>query len=514
MVVFFAYGCVWVWQTSFLVEGERYFCLSDDQMVSMRYAKNLVNTGVLTWNPGGEKVEGISNLLWTLLMAFFHLFPFPASKVSLAVQLAGLSFLTANLLLVHRIFEEITGGPRSAALVPVVLTAGYYPLNYWSLMGFEVSAVIALFNLAVLLQVRAVTRATPDLRTSLVLAILCLIRMDMAVLSLATVVAFALFFPGRDRTTCLTVGAGSIAAAVLGQSLFRSVYYGDWLPNTYYLKMTGYPVLLRITRGCYALLRFVVPFPAILCAASAAAALAKRDRVRVALLALVATQFTYSAYVGGDAWEWWGIANRFVVVVMPILFVVFSASTIEGWRRVDARYGRRLPAASSFLAAVFLCLAVLAGINARGKTETAADWLTLKAPFDEVRETRTKVELGRALEAAVPPNASIALYWAGTIPYFSGHRYIDILGKSDRVIARGPMHRFEAMPDFFRYNNFLGNKYTFFYPGHLKWDYTHSIGKLRPDVILQLWSADRAVIPFLRDYRTGLVNDQRVYVRR
>src|SRR5258708_7855289 len=54
------YG-VFVFKTSFLVNGERYFCLYDDAMISMRYAKNLAQGFGLVWNPGGERVEGFTN---------------------------------------------------------------------------------------------------------------------------------------------------------------------------------------------------------------------------------------------------------------------------------------------------------------------------------------------------------------------------------------------------------------------------------------------------------------------
>jgi hypothetical protein len=58
--------------------------------------------------------------------------------------------------------------------------------------------------------------------------------------------------------------------------------------------------------------------------------------------------------------------------------------------------------------------------------------------------------------------------WAGAIPYFSQRRSIDLLGKNDPVIAHGPA------------------RYVF-YPGHDKWDYAYSIGRLRPDLVVELW---------------------------
>jgi len=85
------YG-VFIFKTSFLLNGERYFCLYDDAMISMRYAKNLAQGFGLVWNPGGERVEGFTNPLWVLFMAGLHLLPVPAAKMSLLVQISPLRF--------------------------------------------------------------------------------------------------------------------------------------------------------------------------------------------------------------------------------------------------------------------------------------------------------------------------------------------------------------------------------------------------------------------------------------
>src|SRR5262245_63366246 len=41
----------------------------DDAFISMRYARNLVDGHGLVYNLDGERVEGYTNLLWTLLLA-------------------------------------------------------------------------------------------------------------------------------------------------------------------------------------------------------------------------------------------------------------------------------------------------------------------------------------------------------------------------------------------------------------------------------------------------------------
>src|SRR5512144_3190412 len=86
LTAFLVYAGIFIYRTSFLIGGERHFSLFDDAMVSMRYARNFAHGYGLIWNPGGERVEGYTNLLWVLYMAAVHLLPLAPSKTSLVVQ--------------------------------------------------------------------------------------------------------------------------------------------------------------------------------------------------------------------------------------------------------------------------------------------------------------------------------------------------------------------------------------------------------------------------------------------
>ncbi len=78
---------------------------------------------------------------------------------------------------------------------------------------------------------------------------------------------------------------------------------------------------------------------------------------------------------------------------------------------------------------------------------------------------------------------------AGGVPYFSGRTTYDLLGKSDSLIAHEPMHIDPAA------------SLLDFRPGHNKWDYAHSIGDLKPDLIPEIWEGTQAEAdPYLKDY--------------
>src|SRR4030067_3853236 len=143
VLIYTLYAVVYIYRTSFVVNGELYFVLFDDAMISMRFAKNLAHGYGLVWNPGGERIEGYTNPLWVVFMALFHLFPIPAAKMSLFIQASGALFLIANLFFVREIARSLSGSWLVGVLA-VVLTAFYSPLNNWGLQGMEVSALALL----------------------------------------------------------------------------------------------------------------------------------------------------------------------------------------------------------------------------------------------------------------------------------------------------------------------------------------------------------------------------------
>jgi hypothetical protein len=78
---------------------------------------------------------------------------------------------------------------------------------------------------------------------------------------------------------------------------------------------------------------------------------------------------------------------------------------------------------------------------------------------------------GEALAASTPPNATVAVVGAGNIVFFDHRKSVDLLGYNDHYIATRAPHLLISTP------------------GHEKWDYAYSIGKLRPDVVVGLFEA-------------------------
>ena len=306
-----------------MIGGVRYFLLFDDEMISMRYAANLAHGFGLVWNPHGAHVEGFTNPLWVFIMAVFHLLPLSPAKMSLPVELLCAALGAINLLLVWRLAKKVSG-TRTAAMLAVLLTGAYFPLNQWDLRGTEVALLAPLVTLAVLLAVDTVEGGSARWLWPL-LGFCTVTRLDMAVPALV-IIAMVALFDARRRREHLLYGLSWLVMFVVVQLVLNRWYFGSALPNTYYLKVTGFPAALRIYNGMLRALAFLGGIGLVILALICVTIWRRRDVKVLLLLAVFIGQIAYSIWVGGDAWENYGGANRFVAIAMPLFMILFATA--------------------------------------------------------------------------------------------------------------------------------------------------------------------------------------------
>ncbi|MBL6964443.1 MAG: hypothetical protein ISR55_11510, partial [Bacteroidetes bacterium] len=127
ILLFALYGSFFIKKTSFFQNGKHYYCLFDDAMISMTYAKNAVNGYGLNWAKFGEPVEGFTHPLWTFMMIPIQLIPVGIEMKSLFVQLISLLLLVFTLIYIKKLTQLLVNNARSYIwLIPVLLTASYY----------------------------------------------------------------------------------------------------------------------------------------------------------------------------------------------------------------------------------------------------------------------------------------------------------------------------------------------------------------------------------------------------
>jgi arabinofuranosyltransferase len=436
-----------LFQASLVVDGTRYFWLDDDQMISMRYARNLAEGHGLVWNPG-ERVEGYTNFLWTLIMAAVHRLPGATdARAAIFIEIINWGLACAVLLLSERLLRFFVPKPGLALAVLVITLAVDLDVVYWSTHGFETTLLTAVFLLAVVRILEEWRAGRPRPVTYLLMGLLPLIRSDAyPVWAAAALLALGLS-TNRRRTARLLVL--SLLLPVL-HLLFRHWYYGEWLPNTYYLKVAGVPD--RTALGVQYLLRFLRTYSVPLGFATAGLWLAG-DRRRWLLIAGLLVSGGYVLVVGEDLFYY----SRYLAHLVPVVLVLAVVAVVEATR------GR-------IIVQSLLLLILFAGVF----TMIGATSLTVLD--DDNGEPRQGLVTGLLIDRFTRPEATIAVVAAGNVSYF-GRRYaIDLLGKSDPHIARLPAHPGSRV-------------------GHSKFDAEYSLG-LRPDLVVPFWIHKLAIDPW------------------
>ncbi len=499
---FGVYAARYIQATSFVIEGTRYYNLFDDAMVSMRYAWNLAHGNGLVWN-AGERVEGFTNPLWVFFMAFWHLLPLNGPQISLAMQVSGGVFLALNLIVLYKIVQHLTDDllALSAALV---MTAFYGPLAVWGLLGMEVSLLTLLLSLSAWMTL-TLDHARHKHWLYLLLGFSTLIRIDMAVPAVL-ILGFLAFTDRPNWKSHLVWGVSVLLLFLGGQTLLRVWYYGEWLPNTYTLKMAGLSPIIRIARGVWVLFELAWQMNWVVFLLPLTAFLFRRDKSVWLLALLFAGQAAYSTYVGGDAWEHRGGANRFISIALPLWFTLFGVTLASLRNAVET--GLRLKGWK--IIASHIVALVLVGFSLWNANFLLADyrsierWLLQRKPF-YIESHEKYIRTALILEDITQPGAKIAVTAAGTVPYYLPDRYfIDLLGKTDQVIARQRIKSPVSLAGIADVR-----------PGHMKWDYSYSVGELEPDVIVQLWEEDyKSAEPYLAEYELVTIGGLPFYLRK
>jgi hypothetical protein len=511
---------VFVWRASAVIDGHRTFTLFDDAMISMRYGRNFVDGHGLVFN-AGQHVEGYTNLLWTLLMAGLQTVVRPRIVAPGAVSLVGVAVLVANLLVIRAFARRLS----RVSWVPTVAMASVafsYCLTFWTLRGMEVGLLSLTLTAAAYLVFKADGRPTPRNAVAIttLLGVAIFTRDDATVVCIV-ILAFLIAGVGKtDRRAVAVSAVGGLVVVVCLRLAIRWAMYGELVPNTYVLKVEGIPRQLLLERGLLGL-GYVLAFGFAIPVALALLAYRRTDTrmVRRGVLLLgtmVGAQVAYSVVVGGDAWEDLGFANRFLATVVGPLSILAALGVATLARERVTRRSLALMSVPLLGALVFLLVAprftryfqlgdlsgshqsarielllaivvvVLVAATFAGRTRLIAvvgvtvllvagpNLLPFDSWFRSNQQTQTAdvawARYGVREKVATTPDATIAAASVGNVGYFSERRIVDLLGKTDPTIARR-----HARTDFWML------------PGHLRWDYRHSIVALQPDVVAELF---------------------------
>ena len=389
----------------------RYDFVSDDAFISLRYAANLLAGHGLVFNPG-ERVEGFTSPLWTLLLAGFGACGFDLLE---AARAFGLLCSVLALPTTYWLARQC-GAARPTALIAPALLACNGSFACWAASGMETPLFVGLIAAAF------ATALAGGYWTSASLAAAAALARPEGLLVLFVLGLYQLLpakrGEGRSCLPWLLVGGGPYAL-FLG---FRRWYYGDWLPNTYYAKTGG--GWAQIQRGLDYLRDYAADHEGLLLLVGLAVFALLRRTAGLRLVAVGWLLFWLAvAWMGGDGLPMY----RFALAPLP-LFAALAAALVSDLARPSLWEGRKSGVA---LAVVLGCAWAYAhGSPPRLKSHYSA------YQFQQQVEIPRWTRVGQWLAASAPAGASIAVVPIGAVAYYSKLEVRDMLGLTDRHIAR------------------------------------------------------------------------------
>lgn len=213
----------------------------DDANIFFTYAENLVAGHGLVYNAGGEKVEGFTSLLWVFISA--GLFKMRFNEIG--VLTTSIIFLVVAQLAILRVIRH--GGKGNGTSLPyeisylflICSSPAYITWMSVTLMDTCLwGTAIALMATTVLVPPRS---TAGKISATLLFSLTMLVRPEAMVVTFAFIILLGLrlYTLGRVQEYGFVLGClGGVTLTLLLLTLFRVLYFGYPLPNTYYAKVS------------------------------------------------------------------------------------------------------------------------------------------------------------------------------------------------------------------------------------------------------------------------------------
>jgi hypothetical protein len=414
--------------------------VDDDAFIYFRTAANIATGHGYVFNAGGERIESGSSLVWQLLLALAYLLGFDLLRFA---KVVGLLLGAATLHVLWRVSRHVIES-RRLQIVPSLLLTVSIPFYGWVQRGLETSLYLFGIALVALFVVRPGLRRFWYAPTLLV----ALSRSEGFIV-LAGLAAF--FFFERNDLRQHVRRAGIVVATLATVVVARFLYFHDFVPHAFYVKIQELPGLpLRA-----ALLYFTATGTWLLVAVGVLGLLERRAWSRdLIVLAVLNLPFL-----------WWGFRtctlveyDRYLVPAFPLLYVLcirgidrlslrgkwpargLGAALVGfvGWLTVGAPTLSMslFPAENLLAAAVAKFAANPSGFAARlvslvlGREDAVP--AGQQSP-DGIASAWAYV-LGNSIKKTYPPGTTIVFDQMGQTPWYSGldKTFIDTLGLTYR----------------------------------------------------------------------------------
>ena len=391
----------------------------DDAFISFRYAKNLFYNQQFAFNVNETPVEGYSNFLWVLWTTM----SFPLNlDIVLFSKVSGMIFSHLSIFVLYKLAFRINKSKNFSNLV-IIFYALTPNVALWSIGGLETSLFSLLLTTSVYLFINDITlRKTRAIKTSpFFFALLSLTRHEGAIIFGITCIFF-LFLLLKNNEISLAnkllhslFFIGIFTIIYFPYFLWRVIYYNNILPHTFFAKQGGLSFLSFLERFLFYIPLVIFLLPILILTV---AYYIKRSRFqfknekKLYISLVVLTLFILIILLRS-----WMPGFRFSVPILPLVylllpkslnfFIVLSKNEVKNasiWKN-----GKKLTVIAICVSNVSLLATFYPFVH-----------------FYGVGIRECNIKLGKWISENTSGNASLAVWDAGAIPFYSDIRTIDI----------------------------------------------------------------------------------------
>lgn len=393
----------------------------DDAYISFRYAENFARGDGLVFNKG-EFVEGYTNFLWVLLLGLFKKIGIDVSQTSTILG------ITTSLLTLGFMFFISQESSLKYRMMPqnfrdvfhflgILLLATSPAFGIWAVAGLETPLFSCLLTAAIWLHLREIQQPQRFPMSAGCFGLLALTRPEgIMYFGLTIGYSFGYFWYFRRLEHWrFWKPVMLFSSLVLPHVLWRWFYYGDIVPNTYYMK-AGMDFRLSGIKYAYDFFLRYGGFSFFLVCCFLLLLYRSREYWVSYFLFLLGMSVLYFIYVGGD----WMPGFRYLVPLLPMFFLCIQ----EGIHELFGQCSKRNNWQALLLAGSLATVLLLNNL-----------YMFITTPRIETR-LDGHVEIGKFLQAHAEPDDVLAAIDIGAMAYFSGLRTIDYFGLADKHIAK------------------------------------------------------------------------------
>lgn len=388
------------------------FAPCDDTYIFLVYAKNFLNGNGLTYN--GTVVQGFSSILWVILLAAFGFI----TKINLP-DLAGLLSMLSGLfaLITTYVLAKNLNINRWLALLPSTLLVATGDFTFYMSNGLEEVLFTGMVALSVALSYsKNPLKLLKSLYFPAILAVMILTRPEGALISFLILGVLLI----RTRSLRMVIRCGLVLTLILLPVMTAlRIYYGYWLPNTFYVKsnagLSNFNFGLSYMALSYKRYGVISLFGIALAFWTYRTAKVKAFTEVWPLLLISFVWLVYITIQGGDNM----VGGRVILPALPLIYTALLTLTMNTSLRIKP-----------YLMITFFvgfAISLIVGYQAdRNVSKHVEAWRA-----SSVRREK----MGKYLHDNYPSNTLVALNPAGIIPFYSEMPTIDMLGLNDVYIA-------------------------------------------------------------------------------